>query len=217
MKLQDVVVMWEMLGGDTGPSQRMVHVLGAPTVGGRRLPYEGEEVVADWWPNGTVEERTAALQKDGPFGVFWETPKGPLETAAALVCSSTKEERIAAWIQAALWETGRREWGATLAPRLRPVWNDVYGAVREVAGLDWHHRSVAFPDGHGRMTMLLEDWIGAHFEKPPASKDAKYARREMLERVVGYALMRRAIVLSAWTLVQVAAVHGGVSEARSTA
>jgi hypothetical protein len=202
-RFREIVNTWEYLSSDTPLDLCVkIRIPNAPEFPGGRLPIEGaagEEPVVDWWPVRQIDQRRSYLQKHGPF-ISWEpTKKGQLATAEALY-RARGAERIAVWVQGAMWDAGKDHWSVKVERHVRPIWNDIYVAVREVTdelGVSRHHNSTALP--LESMGCRMGEWLRADFESP------EHDEHQLLQRIVGYAVLRRALVLSQWALVDVAA------------
>jgi hypothetical protein len=208
--LPEIVRAWKWHTGleeEVEPCLR-VRIEHAPVFRGGRLPYEDERHVYDWWPVEQIEQRRTQLREQGPFLLWEPTKRGPLNTAEAL-CEARGDERIAVWVLGMMWDARKCEWKAPLQREVRDVWNAVYMAVRESAQVGWHHNSMAFPYPRGSLSHDVSEWLDGEFSTPREDK-------EVLRRIVGYAALQRAILLTGWTLVDVAAVRGGVSAVEET-
>lgn len=219
---QEIVRAWRMLERSTcqDPDEEQerftrIRVANAAEFRGGRLPLEDEDPVIDWWPLDQIDDRYDYLKKNGPF-VFWGTRSGAISTAEALK-RATGEGRIAVWVEAVLGGDGRYQWPAS--------WGEVHGLKKAAhhvylaalhklheARLNFRHHACtsAFPWAAEYLQTRLEEWASAAFANRAAFVGT-VAEEHHTERLVEYVLLRRALVMSQWTLVEVSAVRGGVA------
>jgi len=218
---RQIVSAWKTLDRplDLDDSERerftRIRIANAAEFKGGRLPLEDEDPVIDWWPLDQIEYRYDYLRKNGPF-VFWGTRSGALSTADALK-HATGEGRIAVWVEAVLGGGGRYRWPAS--------WDEVHGLKKAAhhvhlaalhklneVGLNLRHHACtsAFPWAQEHLQDRLEEWMSVAFANRSAFVRATPAEHH-IERLVEYVLLRRALVLSQWALVEVSAVRRGLT------
>ena len=105
-----------------------------------------------------------------------------------------------------MWEASREhQWSAVKSrygAMLQPVWRDMYHAVSDgLVGSRHHACTTAFPTSGGNLVWMLDEWLRPDFTSPGHDEN------ELIQRIVGYAALRRALVLSEWALVDVAAMR----------
>ena len=181
-----------------------VRVVNPPESPKGRLPVEGQERPAvDWWPTNEVEARYHELARYGPY-VCWEPTRSGVMVTAEALAHATGADRIAVWVEAAIWEQSRHWAYKESELILRPVWDGIRAAAfHKVKALRHRHHlcTTALPAPYSLLTDQLDDWLA------PDLTSGEHNLEALVARIVGYAALRRFLVISEWTLVDVAAVR----------
>ncbi len=99
----DLYLHWNTLFLNKGWKEKVsfTPILVTSPPGGLRIGTE----ICDWWPTNEISERQTSLEKDGTFGVNWESKKGTIHTAQLLYqCQDDPETQASILIAASAWD-----------------------------------------------------------------------------------------------------------------